>query len=253
LAELASKLRPNPARSIEVFGDFNDELAAKLLSEVARLRAAASSPITVYINSFGGGIRILDIIDGTLRCSDLDQNSCLFVTVAVGNAASAGANLLAFGNYAYAYEHSLIHFHGAHSSDLPDTFENVSQMATELQRLNRKISQRLAQSIIARIIFRYQSLKPEFSRKRIKKDASPELAEVLCFLRAISPKLSVPARRLINATWNNVKKASALSHKILPRAVPKMSKKATQAGADAKVLIEVIRHELRENRGKSGS
>ena len=220
------------------------------MSDVARLRATSSDPITVYINSYGGGIRTLDIIEGILGCSDLDQKICLFITVAVGNAASAGANLLAFGNYAYAYDHSLIHFHGAQSRDLPDTFEDASQMAAELERLNRKISRRLSYSVIGRIIFRYQSLKSEFKRKKIKEDA-PELVDLHRFLHAISTRLSPPARRLINTTYRLVKTGRALTHKILPKVVPKMGKRTSYAADDAKVLIEVLKHELSENKGKT--
>jgi ATP-dependent protease ClpP protease subunit len=97
LANGAHFLRPNPARSVEVFGEFNEELACRVASTITRLRAEGREPITVYINSNGGGIREMDIIEGVLRSQDLDRNPCFFVTVALGNALSAGANLLTLG------------------------------------------------------------------------------------------------------------------------------------------------------------
>jgi ATP-dependent protease ClpP protease subunit len=252
LANGAQFLRPNPARSVEVFGEFNEELACRVCSNITRLRAEGREPITVYINSNGGGIRELDIIEGILRSEDLDRHPCFFVTVALGNALSAGANLLTFGQYAYAHEHSVVHFHGARSSDLPDAFEDAAQMATSLQKLNRDLSQRLAAGVIQRLVFRYQSRQPHFStlKKAEKGKSPPEFIDLIRFLRSIRRWLSPPARRVVETTLGKILSAKTLSDSILPRVIPKLGKRTNFAADDAKVLIGVVKHELRQNAGK---
>jgi ATP-dependent protease ClpP protease subunit len=244
------QLRPNQSRSVEVFGDFSDDLACRIATQVSKLKAESSDSITVYINSLGGGIRELDIIDGILRSPNLDAEPCLYITVAVGNAASAAANLLAFGYYSYAYEHSLIYFHGARRTDIPEAaVEDATQLANELQRLNLKISRRLAISVIGRLAYTYQSLWPDFKTIKIKQ--VPQEFELLFrYLKFVARNLSPRARHLANSTYRQMESARELSEKILPVVVPKMGKRINPAADDAKVLIGVIKHELKINKGK---
>jgi len=253
LANDVSQLRPNPARSVEVFGDFNDDLASRLASEVSRLKAENSTQsITVYINSLGGGIRELEIIDGILRSSDLDGNSCLYLTVAIGNAASAAANLLTFGFYAYAHEHSLIYFHGARRTDILEAAaEDATQLANELQRLNLRISRKLAKAVISRMVYMYQALWPEFKDMKIGKEVPGEFALLNRYLNFVGKNLSPIAKRLVSATYRQMESASRLSENILPSVIPKMGKRINPAADDAKVLIGVVKHELKINRGKA--
>ena len=144
--------RPNPSRAIEVFGEFTDELGQKLLSQIHVLREQNNDSITVYINSVGGSILVLKYINGLLDSRDLNNEFCRTVSVASGTAASAGAILLAFGDYAYAYEHSLIHFHAVRTQDLPETFQDATQVLGSLERSQREISRSVAQAVIRRVI-----------------------------------------------------------------------------------------------------
>jgi ATP-dependent protease ClpP protease subunit len=243
-------LRPDYSRSVEVFGDFTDELASRLLSQIAALQTQGDGPITVYINSDGGSVRVLDILSGLLGAASIERKPAHFVTVAVGNAASAGANLLAFGYYSYAHEHSIIHFHGVRTRDLPDTFESASQTVGELQRINRRISKKLAESIITRVMFRYHSLKPNFKPQKLKR-VDGELAELHCFTQEISALVSPATARLIGKTFEHVKKSRDLNRKIISHVTfTKGVSVAALAADDSRVLHGVIKHELKENKNR---
>jgi hypothetical protein len=77
-------LRPNHSRSVEILGDFTDELAACLVTKIALFQSQGDDPITVFINSVGGSVRVLEILHGMLRSVDLEQKPASFITVAIG-------------------------------------------------------------------------------------------------------------------------------------------------------------------------
>jgi ATP-dependent protease ClpP protease subunit len=235
--------RPNPSRAIEVFGEFTDELGQKLLSQIHVLREQNNDSITVYINSVGGSILVLKYINGLLDSRDLNNEFCRTVSVASGTAASAGAILLAFGDYAYAYEHSLIHFHAVRTQDLPETFQDATQVLGSLERSQREISRSVAQAVIRRVIFRYQTLKEKFDCKRTDVP-DKELIELTCFLDAIRHEISGKARSLVEKTYRNVVSARSLTQKVLEKSKAFHSRSPVRS--DAKVLIGVIKHEISE-------
>jgi len=241
-------LRPNHARSVEIFGEFTHELACCLASKIAALQAESDDPITVYINSDGGSVRVLDILHGLLGASAFDRGGAQFITVAVGDAYSAAANILAFGYYAYAYRHSIIHFHGVRTRELPDTFESATQTVTELQKTNRTIARKLSRSMIARIVFRYQALQSKFRPGKYRKDDG-HLADLHCFLDLIHSHLSSRTRQLIWKTFEHVSKSSYLSGKIVSSVkFTKRTSVAAVAADDSRVLQAVVKHELKENK-----
>lgn len=233
--------RPDPSRAIEVFGEFTDELGSRVLSQITALRSQNNSAITIYINSVGGSVLVLKYINGLLDSRDLDKKILRTVSVASGTAASAGAILLAYGDYAYAYEHSLIHFHSIRTSELPETFQDAAQVLQSLQRSQREVARKLATVIIQRVIYRYQKLKGKFNCKRTDVD-DKELIELRCFIDAIRPELSATARSLVEKTYRNVKDARFLTNKVLPKSNAPKSRSPVRS--DAKVLIGVIMHEI---------
>jgi ATP-dependent protease ClpP protease subunit len=239
--------RPNPSRSIEVFGEFNDDLACKLLPQIQNLRHESNDAVTVYINSVGGGILVLKYISGLLDSKSLDRKWCRTVSVATGTAASAGAILLAYGDYAYAYEHSLIHFHGIRTDELPENFEDAAQVMARLERTQREVIQKLSRCLIRRVIYRYQKLNGKFNLNR-KDVEDKELVALNCFVDAICQEISPNARALVRQTYKNIVQAKSLTDKILPKV--KAGKSRTGVRSDAKVLIGVIKHEISEHEKK---
>ncbi|MCX6902575.1 MAG: ATP-dependent Clp protease proteolytic subunit [Verrucomicrobia bacterium] len=235
--------RPNHLRAIEVFGEFTDDLGSKVLSEINVFRSQSTEPITVFINSNGGSALVLKYINGFLDCQDLDGRFCRTVTVASGTAASAGAILLAFGDYAYAYEHSYIHFHGVRTSELPERFEDAMLLLGELDKTQREVVNKLSRAIIGRVIYRYQKLKHKFHCRR-KDVKDRQLIELRCFIDTIRPELSTRARQLVERTYKCVEEARSLTQKILPKAKPGQARSPVRS--DAKVLVGVIQHDIAE-------
>jgi ATP-dependent protease ClpP protease subunit len=150
-----SDYRPDPARSVEIYGVFDDNLAHNALSRILFLRNGGSTPITLLINSDGGSVNVLDLIDGALKCADLDGKNHRVITVAIGNASSAAANLLAFGDYSIAYPNSWIHFHGVRLSEIQVTAEDAAGVTKLLAQANLKISRKLSTRIFKRLIHRF--------------------------------------------------------------------------------------------------
>jgi len=201
-------LRPNPERAIEVFGDFNDELASKLFPQIAELRKT-NEPISVFINSLGGNVHVLKFVDGHLKTRSLDEGWNRIITIASGNAASAAASLLALGNYAYAYPHSYILFHSVRYSELPENVETATQMVLEIERLNREISRKIAEMVIVRLISRYERVRDHFRLRR--RDAKhKELIGLRCFIDALRSRLSNRSWRLAWRTFSQVELATSL-------------------------------------------
>lgn len=169
---------------------------------------------------------------------DLDGRRAQWITVAIGDAVSAGANLLALGDYAYAYQHSRIHFHAIRASELPETAQDARQLLGLLAREQRTISRRLAYAIIRRVMNRYEMLKPSIKRSHTH-------TELQCFIRALKPHLSPRAAHIADKTRQNIERATTLSGKILHQL--QFVKRGREAKNDAIVLSAVIRHELSKN------
>jgi ATP-dependent protease ClpP protease subunit len=110
--------RANPTRSILVGGEINAQLLLQLTPKILELRSASGEPITVYIDSNGGSVRIADMIRGLLNAPDQNGSRCRIITVSTGHAESAAADLLATGDYAIAYPHCSIWYHGTRQAVL---------------------------------------------------------------------------------------------------------------------------------------
>lgn len=238
--------RPNESRSVYVFGDFNDELVAKVLPRVAELRAQNSNPITVYIHSRGGIVRYLDVIYAAITGKDVDGASCRMITVASGDASSAAANLFAFGGYAIAHPHSKFHFHGIRMSEVEVTMEDASTLATYLATRNREIALSLAQSMISRLIYRYLLLADAMA------EANPDLgndtlASMQCFVNCVTARVSLPTERILNQTMRRVERVLNLTGQVFPRS--KLSADQPGVKQDAAVFRAVLNYELKENKG----
>src|SRR4051812_25661375 len=97
----------------------------RLTPRIIGLQASSRGPITVYIDSRGGSVATAEAILRLLGESDQDINPpCWIITVAIGRAASAAADLLSSGNCALALPESTIFYHGVRQAlDNPVTVE----------------------------------------------------------------------------------------------------------------------------------
>ncbi|MCE0484296.1 MAG: ATP-dependent Clp protease proteolytic subunit [Methylacidiphilales bacterium] len=185
--------RENPSRCVYLTGPINQDLVNRLTSKINELRCASSDPITVYIDSPGGSTSHAHTIRRLIKAPNPDGVRCRLIAVVTGSAASAAADFLALADYAYAFGHTDILFHGVRQD--PDAFltvEDAHLLATNLQESNEFYAMRLARSAFARFILRISQLQDEFLKYRNTTGEHSEALDGL--LGALRAKLT-PANR----------------------------------------------------------
>lgn len=181
--------RPNPDRSILIHGLIDDAQVDRLAPLILKLRKDSNDPITVYINSNGGFTNCADTIFGLLKSKDLDRNSPRIITVAIGNAKSAAAFLLTYGDYAYAYKHASILFHGVRVSAAQNiTVEDSYSLANSLGATNESVALRLAGASVRRLVLQFALARPNFATVRTN-SANPNMTDIECFAAVLNQQL----------------------------------------------------------------
>ena len=239
-----TNFRADTNRSICVFGELTDELVSKLAPEILHLRSLGDAPITVFINSNGGGVRCVEYLRDLLCSGTASGRQPQIITVAIGNAGSAAATLLALGDYAITYSKASIHFHGVRYSEVVEvTMESASSMAAQLESKNRATASMLAEAGTMRLAFHYARLKDDFIkiRETLKK---PELSEIECFARCLKKYLSPRSRRIVDKAITRWQSLQELSNVL---AQPKVSGKSG-VEFEATVLHSVIDYEVDKNK-----
>ena len=236
--------RADTNRSICVFGEITDDLVSKLSPEILHIRSLGDAPITVFINSNGGNVRCAEFLHDLLTSGAASGRKPRIITVAIGNAGSAAATLLALGDYAITYSKASIYFHGVRYSEVVEvTMESASSMAAQLESKNRATASMLAEAGTMRLAFHYARLKDDFPKIRelLKK---PDLSEIECFARCLKRHLSQKARKIVDkgiARWQSLQELSnALAE-------PNASGK-TGLEFEATVLHSVINYEVEKNK-----
>jgi ATP-dependent protease ClpP protease subunit len=156
---------PTLSRGVFVDADVENELLVRLTPRILQLREESADPITLYINSAGGGTRILDHLRDIL-----DTPNIRLITVVTGMAASAAADLLICGQYAIAYPHAFILCYGTRLSSDELTKEGALEAAEFLDQWNEKAALATARASIDRFLFRFACFKkdiPLICRKSI--------------------------------------------------------------------------------------
>ena len=239
--------RANPARSINVFGTLTDSLVNSVAIEILRLRSISSDPLTIFVNSNGGSTRSLEILEGLLRTSDVDGKHCRIITVAMGNAGSAAATLLASGDYAIAYPSAKIHFHGVRLSDAKEvTMERASDLATWLKDTNNSTAIRLAESFAPRLVFHYSRLKEEFDK--IPRASGKTNSEVDCFANCLRDRLSPVGNRIVEKALRRWRSIQDLSAHVFTKL--QGEKIDSETAYEASILREIVDYEVKQNAGK---
>jgi Protease subunit of ATP-dependent Clp proteases len=241
-----SDYRPNPKHAVEVFGTLTEELGERLAIRINELRSSpdGDKPITVFINSRGGLVRVLEIIHGALSTRDQDNRSVRIITVSIGESASAAANLLAFGDYAIAYSHSVIYFHGVRANEVELTAEDAAGVAKRFAAINRKTANELARRVMGRMAYRYITAKSDVKRRlrrcRAKKQQKSELE---CFGEYIKDRVGAKARQLVEESISNVQ----FMYSMIGNVFSKIDSfgNASQVRRDFKVLRALVEHELK--------
>jgi hypothetical protein len=159
----------------------------RLTPEILRLRGESSAPITVYIDSPGGGTYHARLLIRLITGINQDGQWCRMITVVTGIAASAAADILAAGHYAIAYSHSLILYHGVRTNLEDITHESASTLVESLKQSNESFALELAERIKRRFFFIYTQLSSDFPAVR---NGDVDMSTVECLVRCMSTRLS---------------------------------------------------------------
>ena len=160
-----SDYRENPERAIYLTGKIDQALVDRLTPKINELRLSSDQPITAYIDSSGGSVQHAEFIRRLVTAPNPDDRCCRLITVVTGTAASAEADFLALGNYAIAYSHTEILYHGSRQSlGSSLTFEGASTLASSLRRTNEFFAVRLARHAFPRFALRLTQLKGAFAQ-----------------------------------------------------------------------------------------
>lgn len=212
------EFRPSSSRAINFFGPVGDLLVDKLAPEILRLRENSDDvPITVYINSDGGDPRCTDFVYSLITNRTPGGKRPRVITVAVGNAASAAAVMLALGDYAIAYPKADIHFHGLRYNTKAGTTitkEIADLMAEQLQTKNLATASVLARKGTERMAFHYARLKNDCQDIAA---VNPKISQMECFSHLLKQKLSHNGQMLVvkaEAKWREIRKLIKAIHKL---------------------------------------
>ncbi len=208
------------------------------------VRLRSSQPITLYIDSRGGSTFHARMIHGLLKTPTQDGSTRRLITVAAGTAASAAADMLASGDYAIAYPHAYILFHGTRQR-LPQqnvTKEYASSLAEHLKETNEGFALILANRSFRRFFFRYILMKPKFDSLK-EELGRPNMEDVECMAellkRNVESHASLPERAL-----SQHRRLTQLENYILSRYRRKFP---NDGHFEAFVLRCLITYELKEN------
>lgn len=242
-----SHFRENPKRAIFVTGEIDEKLVHRLTPELCRLRGESSEPITAYIDSRGGSTLAADHLYALFKTPTQDGAVSRLITVAATRAASAAADLLALGDYAVAYPHAIVHFHGTRLSADEITRESAQNLAASLREANEEFALRLAKRVFGRMAFHYTLLKAKFPALRElavqEKWETPMESDLECFACAIHGRLSRGPRPLPREAYSLHETLAAMSDYVLDK-LPKIDPDEPFVATEAKILRHLLDYEL---------
>lgn len=230
--------------SIFLSGHITAALVKEVMPDIVKLRAARRERITVYINSDGGFTDEADLVDAVLTHKDSEGYCPHVVTVAIGNARSAAATLLAFGNYAIAYPHAAVHFHGIrYSGEFEVTTEFATSKASDLQSANLALAMRLAERTVARAMLIYSMKRPSFAERRQSEECK-DLSDVECFANALKDEVtSECAKKIVESALKSSQAIDQLSEHIFGGPI-NLNDDSSMAEVEATILKSIVDFEV---------
>lgn len=233
----ASVYRENPGRAIHVLSLINSDLVTRLTPAITSLRSEGGAPITVYIDSPGGSTFHADVLVSLLRAPDHDNRRCQITTVATNIAASAAADLLIAGDYAVAFPHALIHYHGTRSSVDGVTVEAAHQIAGDLQSANERFALRLARRIISRLLFLLTVHRKEIDSDPQNVDLSSPVAVFVALLARKLDEINPDYARLVQDARNLQLETAALVGEVIAKVSDERERTDAESAAELQVRL----------------
>jgi Clp protease len=235
--------RPDVNRAVKVFGELTEQTVSGLAVEILALRANPA-PITVFINSPGGDPRVVHHLYDLLRTAAPTGKTTRIITVAVGNVASAAANLLSLGDYAIAYPRVTIHCHGLRFPKVEElTMEFASVLARQLELRNQQTALMLAKAGTVRLAFHLARLSHNFPKVR-ESLGEKDVSDIECLAECLrrGSMLSADGERILQKALKRWKYVQKLSTEIMPKATAS-GKTGLEFGGT--VLREIVKSYVR--------
>jgi ATP-dependent protease ClpP protease subunit len=141
-------------RSVFLPSEITEQTYGQLAPRIIELRNNSSEAICLYIHCYGGIASEAEQIMRLIRAPKQDGSKCGVTTVCIGVAASAAADLLSAGDYAIAYNDSIIHVHGTRGTEKEITVDNLPLVEASLRQENEYFAMKLASKMFRRFATR---------------------------------------------------------------------------------------------------
>lgn len=191
---------PARERSLSIFGEIDRRMLERLRPQIAELTAESSEPIRLFIDSRGGIDEVGTEILRLLREQRGDAPARKIITVAVGSALSAAANLLSAGDVAIAYADSVLMWHGvrfAVTDRQQITSDYVQLLAQGLPILRERDAAKLAHVSAGRQDAILALQRPLFGEYRAEK-CDQKLTDVQCLQGLLRRRLSPNGQEVLD-------------------------------------------------------
>ncbi|HSH40078.1 MAG TPA: ATP-dependent Clp protease proteolytic subunit, partial [Chthoniobacterales bacterium] len=231
----------NRDRALFLTADVTDETVTGMAAEIVRLKQASNEPICLYIDSAGGSVFYAQRLLSFLTSPRQDGHAPWIITICIGFAGSAAADLLALGDYAMAYPFSLIHHHGTRQSEKELTVESIGRIESRLRETNEDFAIRLATKIFHRLIVRILQIRGEQSPDFLFHET---IADPQTFITSLRDKLSERHRQIITDAANRQKDVAQVLK------IAGIKPEETQQPPESQLLKAVIDYESNKAGGQ---
>lgn len=203
---MASKYRENSDRAIYLTQEIDRQVVAQLTPEIVRLRTRSSEPVFLYIDSLGGSTYFAERLLNLIKTPNQDRESCELMTVGIGIAGSAAADLLALGDYAMVYSGARIYYHGTRQSSEEITVESLQTLAVSLRETNETYALRLAARMFRRLVFLMLALSLESEAEEASFAFARAAGDPSAFFNKLSGKVNEPITKIFSQALERQRK-----------------------------------------------
>jgi hypothetical protein len=165
------------------------------------------------------------------------------ITVLTGTAASAAADFLALGDYAIAYPHCSILYHGTRqSAPFALTYEIASSLVLNLQKSNEYFAVRLARCVFPRFILRVSEFKDQFQSFK----QTPGNTTLKALIEGLKVKVNAASIPLLVEGLSRQEVIAALAHSVSSRIGRfKDIKKMSDTRFETEMLTAIVKYKTR--------
>jgi hypothetical protein len=160
-------------------------------------------------------------------------------------AASAAADLLSSGDYAIAFPHGKIVYHGTRTTEkIPLTVESTTDLTSYLRRTDDEYASNMIYAISGRYFFRYLNSKPKF--EQVRAQSTEVMSDLQCFIKYIENNLTIDAKNVIHRAKKRFNLYGKLLQEVLKRK-GNINRKEDTLKDEADHLKAIVDFEAKEN------